>query len=55
MLNRRTLDILVPMIYVLLILIAVFFFDAYSVGGVATIGAVCVGIYYAALRQNIKA
>jgi hypothetical protein len=54
-LNRRTLDILVPMIYVVAILIAVFAGNETAVGAVATIGAVCVGAYYAALRQNLKA
>jgi hypothetical protein len=52
--NRRTLDILVPLVYVLLIVIAIFIGDAGGVGGVATIGAICVAAYYAALRQNIK-
>jgi hypothetical protein len=52
--NRKTLDILVPMVYVLAILVAVFIGDDAGVGGVATIGAVLVAIYYAALRQNIK-
>ena len=53
--NRRTLDVLVPMVYVLAILIAVVIGDAGGVGGVATIGAVCVAAYFAALRQNLKA
>jgi hypothetical protein len=53
-LNRKTLDILVPMVYALALAIAVIIGDYGGVGGVATIGAVCVGIYYAALRQNIK-
>ena len=52
--NRRTLDILVPIVYVLLVIIAIFIGDAGGVGGVATIGAICVAAYYAALRQNIK-
>jgi hypothetical protein len=52
--NRRTLDVLVPMIYVLAILVAIFIGDPGGVGGVATIGAVCVGAYFAALRQNLK-
>ena len=52
--NRKTLDILVPMVYVLAILVAVFIGDDAGVGGVATIGAVLVAIYYAAVRQNIK-
>jgi len=52
--NRKTLDILVPMIYALAVIIAIVIGDSAGVGGVATIGAVCVGIYYAALRKNIK-
>ena len=37
------------------ILVAVVIGDPAGVGGVATIGAVCVGAYFAALRQNLKA
>lgn len=54
MFNRKTLDILVPMVYALAVIIAVIIGDNGGVGGVATIGAICVGIYYAALRQNVK-
>jgi hypothetical protein len=51
--NRRTLDIAVPMIYGILVIVMYL-----SVGGkVATIativGAMLVGLYYAALRQNL--
>ena len=53
--KRRTFDILVPIVYVLAVLVAIFLGDAAGVGGVAVIGAVCVAAYYAALRQNIKA
>lgn len=53
--NRRTFDILVPILYVLAIVLAIFLGDAGGVGGVAVIGAVMVAAYYAALRQNIKA
>ena len=53
--NRRTVDIVVPIAYVLAILIALMIGDEAGIGGVAVIGAVCVGAYYAALRQNIKA
>jgi len=52
--NRRTLDILVPIVYALAVLIAILVGDAGGVGGVAIIGAVCVGAYFAALRQNVK-
>ena len=53
--KRRTFDILVPIVYVLDMVVAIFVGDAGGVGGVAVIGAVCVGAYYATLRQNIKA
>jgi hypothetical protein len=52
--NRRTLDILVPMIYALAVVIAIVIGDSAGVGGVAIIGAACVGIYYAVIRQNVK-
>ena len=53
--NRRTLDILVPIVYVLFVIVAIVIGDSGGVGGVATIGAFCVVAYYGALRQNIKA
>ena len=53
--NRRTVDILVPIVYVLALVVAIFIGDRGGIGGVATIGAVLVAAYYAALRQNIKA
>ena len=52
--NRRTLDILVPVAYVIAVLVAILIGDSGGVGGVAIIGAVCVGAYYAAFRQNIN-
>jgi hypothetical protein len=53
--KRRTFDILVPLVYVIAILVAIFIGDTAGVGGVATIGAVLVAAYYATFRQNIKA
>jgi hypothetical protein len=53
--NRRTWDVLVPIVYVIALLVAVFIGDQAGVGGVTVIGAICVGAYYAALRRNIKA
>jgi hypothetical protein len=53
--NRRTFDIAVPVLYVIALLVALVLQDAGAVGGVAVIGAVLVGVYFAALRQNIKA
>ena len=55
LLNRRTLDILVPSAYVLFVIVAMVIGDSGGVGGVATIGAFCVAAYFGALRQNIKA
>lgn len=52
--NRRTLDVLVPMVYVIAIMITVFAGGGKATAAVAAIGAVCVGAYYAALRQNLK-
>jgi hypothetical protein len=52
--NRRTWDIAVPVLYVLAVLVAVLIHDPAGVGGVAVIGAVVVGLYFAALRRNIK-
>jgi hypothetical protein len=53
-LNRRTLDILVPIVYVLAVLVAILLGDAGGVGGVVVIGAVCVGAYYATLRDSLS-
>lgn len=52
--NRRTLDIAVPILYVLALLVAIFIGDRGGVGGVAVIGAIAVVAYYLTLRQNIK-
>ncbi|MGE5830954.1 MAG: hypothetical protein ACM30G_21715 [Micromonosporaceae bacterium] len=54
--NRRTFDVLMPFVYV----IAITFTWLVSqnptwVGGVTTIGALLLGAYYAALRQNLPA
>jgi hypothetical protein len=53
--NRRTVDILVPIVYVIAVLVAIFLGHEPGVGGVATIGAILVAAYYVMLRQNIKA
>jgi multisubunit Na+/H+ antiporter MnhB subunit len=52
--NRRTLDILVPIVYAVAIAVAWVIGDPAGVGGVALIGAVSVAAYYVALRENIK-
>ena len=51
--NRRTFDVLLPIVYVIAIVLAGIVADATWVGGVATIGALLLGAYYAALRQNL--
>jgi hypothetical protein len=53
-LKRRTVDILVPIVYVLAVLVAIFLRDPAGVGGVVVIGAFCLVVYYAQLRPNIK-
>ncbi len=52
--NRRTLDILVPFAYVAAILIAVYIGNEEWLGIIASVGAIMVAAYYAALRQSIK-
>jgi hypothetical protein len=52
--TRRTLDILVPIAYLLFVVVAIMIGDQAGVGGVFTIGAVCVAAYFLALRKNIK-
>jgi hypothetical protein len=52
--NRRTFDVLVPLLYVMAIMIMVFFGTETGLGAVAALGALVVAAYYAALRQNLK-
>jgi TRAP-type mannitol/chloroaromatic compound transport system permease large subunit len=52
--NRRTFDVLVPLLYVMAILTMVFFGTETALGAVAALGALAVAAYYAALRQNLK-
>ena len=51
--NRRTLDVLIPMLYTAAILVAVFAFGGKATAGVAAVGAILVGAYFAALRRNL--
>ena len=46
--NRRTLDMVIPMLYVVAILIAVFFASG------KVVGAVLCGMYWAGIRRNLK-
>jgi hypothetical protein len=52
--NRRTLDIAIPMLFALAILITVFTVGGAAVGAVAVIGGVLVGMYFAAIRRNLR-
>src|SRR5690349_18985801 len=52
--NRRTLDMVIPMLYVVAILIAVFFAGGKAVGAVCAIGAILVGMYWAGIPRNLK-
>jgi hypothetical protein len=52
--NRRTLDMVIPMLYVVAILVAVFFASGKVVGAVSAIGAILVGMYWAGIRRNLK-
>ena len=51
--NRRTFDVLVPMIYAAIVVLVVLI----ASGGVATaiivVGAIAVGAYYSAIRRNL--
>jgi hypothetical protein len=53
--NRRTVDLLVPIVYVIALVVAIFIGEEGGIGGVATLGAIMVAAYFIALRQNIKA
>lgn len=53
--NRRTFDVLLPIVYVIAIVVTGIVGNATWVGGVATIGALLLAAYYAALRQNLPA
>jgi hypothetical protein len=52
--NRRTLDITIPLLYALAVVIAIVMHDPQVVGGVALIGAVGVAVYYAELRSTLR-
>jgi hypothetical protein len=53
--SRRTLDIAVPVLYLIALVVAMLLGNPTGVGGVAVIGAVLVALYFGALRQNNKA
>ena len=49
---KRTLDVLVPVGYVVILLIAIFIGNETALGAVAVFGAIFVGLYYAVLRRG---
>jgi hypothetical protein len=51
--NRRTLDVVVPMVYGGAVVATVLLASGRAVTAVAAIGAVVVAIYYAGVRRNI--
>jgi hypothetical protein len=52
--SRRSLDILVPLAYVLALIVAGIFRDDAVLGAVAVFGAIIVGSYFSTLRGRMK-
>jgi len=53
MMNRRTLDTAVPMVYAIIVVILWLTVKGTAAVVVTAAGAMVVGLYYAALRQNL--
>jgi len=52
--NRKTLDVAVPMIYGILVVVMYLTVNGKVATIVTIVGAMLVGLYYAALRQNLR-
>jgi len=52
--NRRTLDVLIPMLYAAAIVLTVLVASGTAVTVVAVVGAMLVGAYFAAIRRNLS-
>ena len=52
--NRRTLDIAIPMIYGILVVMMYLTINGKVATIVTIVGAMLVGLYFAALRQNVR-
>jgi hypothetical protein len=52
--NRRTLDLALPMLYAAVIVAVALLTSGKAVTVVAVVGALLLGIYYAALRRNLR-
>ncbi len=51
--NRRTLDTAIPMLYAIVVVIMWLTVRGTAATVVTVVGAMLVGLYYAALRQNL--
>jgi hypothetical protein len=51
--NRRTLDLAVPMVYGILVALMYLTVRGTAATAVTVVGAMLVGLYFAALRQNL--
>jgi hypothetical protein len=51
--NRRTLDVVLPMVYAAAIVGTFMLTDGKATGVVAAVGAILLGAYYAAIRRNL--
>jgi hypothetical protein len=51
--NRKTLDVAVPMIYGILVVVMYLVVKGSVATVVTVVGAMLVGLYYAALRRNL--
>jgi hypothetical protein len=51
--NRRTFDVLLPMLFAAAVVAAALLGSGSAVGVVAAVGAILVGAYFAAIRRNL--
>jgi hypothetical protein len=52
--NRRTLDVVLPMLYGAAVVATALLANGTAVGVVAAVGAILVGAYYAGIRRNLS-
>jgi len=56
MMNRRTFDVLLPMLYAAVVTATVLIaHNGKATSAVAAVGAILLGAYYAAIRRNLPA
>lgn len=51
--NRRTLDLAVPIVYAMLVVVMYLTVGGSAATVVTVVGAMAVGLYFAALRRNL--